>query len=843
VLGEDFRDLLHPQPQGGTTRDRRRSDVADSQELEEVQKRTVHSSIEHLHGPKSVACAKDELIVLTQVRNSRPYLRSFLAHYFSLGAKHIVFLDNVSTDGTVEALGNCENVTVLRTALPFRIYNVAMRQYLIERFGKGRWTLLVDIDELFDCPFSDVVSLDALLNYLNEHSYTAVVAHMLEMFSEVPISRDASLAEDEPLREKYRFYDVSNIDRQRYEKLAKGTGNVVSNEDIEVLRGGIRNTLFGNWALLLKHPLVFLDDKLRPMDLSEHWVANARIADFSGVLYHYKFTDRFYEDVRRSVEERNRSDHGTTRYSKFLEVLESNPSLRIRQETARWLESTDDLVGCGFVVVSKDYLSFVKEASGNAEDSLLAERIGSAERARHKLAEKRLKSQAEQLDVPATPELRRVQRFVLRLNVEHLYGPEEVELAKDDLVVLCLMENGRPYVKSFVEHYLSLGAKHIVFLDIGSTDGTTEALKAFENVTVLKTTMPFRRYQLLMRQYLVEQFGKNHWSLLVDIDELFDYPYSDVIGLKSLLRYLNEHQYTAVVAHMLDMFPEELLSESAGNEDVPIKESHRFYDISNISAFDYQGAKGVDNVVSNEDIKMLQGGVKRTLFNRNSLLIKHPLIFYDDEVKPVHLSEHWAENARVADFSGVLFNYKLLGTLYNLVRQKMSGEMSERNYINGHGKYDKYLKVLDAAPEFLIKRETSKELKSVNDLVGTQFAVVSREYMNFVEQEERREEGSHYSEQKHTERLFEAFFNARSELKVYNKKVRNLEQQLKKLRAEVKEPPRNNRARASRSDAEVQLREIQSSRTWKVFTMVVRLNIGVKSALGRLKRRGLQREG
>jgi glycosyltransferase involved in cell wall biosynthesis len=461
--------------------------------------------------------------------------------------------------------------------------------------------------------------------------------------------------------------------------------------------------------------------------------------------------------------------------------------------------------------------------------------------ARHELPGKRPKGQAtaasstfgrhpERLDLPATPELRRVQRFLLRLNVEHLYGPERVELAKDELVVLCLMRNGRAYVKSFVDHYLSLGAKHIVFLDNGSTDGTTEALKAYENVTVLKTTMFFGRYQLLMRQYLVEQYGRNHWSLLVDIDELFDYPYSDVISLKSLLRYLNQHQYTAVVAHMLDMFPEEPLSEFAGNEDVPIKQSHRFYDLSNIRTFDYQDAKGVGNVVSNKDIKILQGGVQRTLFNFSPLLIKHPLVFYDDEIKPFHFSEHWADNARVADFSGVLFHYKLLGTLYGLVRR----ETSERTYVNRWGKYDKYSKVLDATPELLIKRETSRELNNVNVLVGTQFAVVSREYMNFVDEEERKKEG-HYSEQKRYERLFDAFFNARSEVAVYIKRVRELEQQLKELR-------QNKRAKGSRS-AEEQLRAIQSSRTWKVFTMVVRINGGVKSALGRLKRRGFKREG
>jgi glycosyltransferase involved in cell wall biosynthesis len=75
-------------------------------------------------------------------------------------------------------------------------------------------------------------------------------------------------------------------------------------------------------------------------------------------------------------------------------------------------------------------------------------------------------------------------------------------------VVLCLLRNGRPYVRSFAEHYASLGAKHLVFLDNGSTDGTVEALREYDNVTVLRSTLPFKRYQFSMKRYLIERFGR-----------------------------------------------------------------------------------------------------------------------------------------------------------------------------------------------------------------------------------------------------------------------------------------------------------------------------------------------
>src|SRR5215212_8165579 len=172
----------------------------------------------------------------------------------------------------------------------------------------------------------------------------------------------------------------------------------------------------------------------------------------------------------------------------------------------------------------------------------------------------------------------------LRSSIEHLHGPEEVDYEPDELVVVCLVRDGRPYVKTFVEHYRSLGAKHLFFLDNNSTDGTVEALQNYNNVTVLQTMLPYKEYKHLMKQYLIGRFGKkDRWCLCVDIDELFDYPYSDVIGLGSLLGYLNGNSYTAVAAQMLEMFPEEPLSDSRkGNPDEPLKELHRFYDISNI---------------------------------------------------------------------------------------------------------------------------------------------------------------------------------------------------------------------------------------------------------------------
>jgi glycosyltransferase involved in cell wall biosynthesis len=434
----------------------------------------------------------------------------------------------------------------------------------------------------------------------------------------------------------------------------------------------------------------------------------------------------------------------------------------------------------------------------------------------------------QRLDVPDSPFMERVLKWLLEHNVEHLHGPGKLEYDIDELVVLVLLRNGRAYIKPFIEHYFSLGIKHIVFLDNGSTDGTVETLQRYENVTVLRTRVPYKKYNITMKQYLVERFGRDRWTLSVDIDELFEYPYSDVVSLKALLRYLNEHSYTAVVTYMLDMFPETLLpaSEDLSTEYEDLKEVYRFYEISDVRTWDYNEGGDIGNVVSNEEIEILQGGVQQRLFGIGPLLMKHPLVFLDEKLKPHDMSDHWAGNARIADFTALFLHYKLSANLYELVRR----EIEERRYTNLHGKYDRYYKVLTQAPSLLMRNDTSKELKSVNELVGTRFVSVSKQYMSFVENEARR--NGHYSEESRSERLSEAFFNARAEVAAYGQKTRELQLELKELRAEA----RRKRAALNRArNAEMQIKAIQSSRSWKILTVFKCIRIRVREMLGPLR--------
>jgi hypothetical protein len=191
---------------------------------------------------------------------------------------------------------------------------------------------------------------------------------------------------DEPLQSLHRYYDVSDVEATDYQRRFPD-GNTVANDDITVFRRGIRYSLFGVSPLLTKHPLTFLDDKIEPICHNEHRVGNAHVADITCLLFHYKFIEEFHEYAALAAQEENYA-YASSDYKKYLEVLEQEPNLHIKRDTAREFQSTDELIDSGFLVVSEEYLDWVKEVEKEKDSLRLHDKP-------HELAETLLEVRAE----------------------------------------------------------------------------------------------------------------------------------------------------------------------------------------------------------------------------------------------------------------------------------------------------------------------------------------------------------------------------------------------------------------------------------------------------------------
>jgi hypothetical protein len=345
-LGQSFIDAINVQ----------KSKLPGKRELIELIIRPLflQPRVKHIDGPSEISYASDELIVICVVRNGELYVKSFMEHYLSMGIKHFVFMDNGSTDRTVEMLSQYDKVTMLQANAPYQKYENTMKRYLADRFSKDRWHLCADIDELFDYPYSTSLKLRDFLRYLNQKHYTAVVTQMLDMFSATPLGELESKVNDS-LKEKYTYYDLSAVGKTDYGDYG---WSEPTNRRIKLHRGGIRNSLFGTNNGLTKAALVRMDGKVRTF-IAWHHVKDARVADISCVLKHYPFISSFYTKVQDAVQTGRYGRVTSDEYTAYWKELERNPSLNLKLETAQRFTSLEALIEEEFLVVSDQYRQWV----------------------------------------------------------------------------------------------------------------------------------------------------------------------------------------------------------------------------------------------------------------------------------------------------------------------------------------------------------------------------------------------------------------------------------------------------------------------------------------------------
>ena len=327
-----------------------------------LREQAVRFSMEHLHGPRNIKLASDEAAVTCVVKNGEFYLDSFIQHYLELGFHHIFFLDNGSSDNTISIAKKYKNVSICRSTLPIQANQTFFKKYLAQNSIRGGWCLDADIDEFFDYPCSDAITLKDFLTYLERGRYTAVITQLLDMFSDKPLSH-LTTNQEEPLKQAYEFYDISDLMRVPYADAdivsMYGSANTLSNSSSALLYGGIRKTLYGDdWmvnCLLTKHSLVRTEAGLELFP-HVHFVNRARLADISCAMIHYKFTSNALDTARQN--RKGFVDIGKG-YASFIDLMISQPDYQLKGSNAVKYQNINELVERKFLFTSDEYRGYV----------------------------------------------------------------------------------------------------------------------------------------------------------------------------------------------------------------------------------------------------------------------------------------------------------------------------------------------------------------------------------------------------------------------------------------------------------------------------------------------------
>lgn len=272
---------------------------------------------------------KDDILMFCTLRNEKIRLPYFLQYYREMGVNHFLFVDNDSTDGSLDYLAEQSDVSVWHTRSSYKRsrFGVDWLNWLQLKYAHGHWSLVLDPDEFLVYPFCDTRPLRALTDWLDASSIKSFSAMLLDMYPKGRLDENPYQSGQNPI-EIANWFDSGNYSMSRNKRF----GNLW-------IQGGPRARMFfgdnpEKAPALNKIPLVKWDRKytyvssthmLLPRGLNQvydEWGGEKA----SGVLLHTKFIDTF---TAKAAEELDRGQHysASVEYKAYAESMKDDPEL------------------------------------------------------------------------------------------------------------------------------------------------------------------------------------------------------------------------------------------------------------------------------------------------------------------------------------------------------------------------------------------------------------------------------------------------------------------------------------------------------------------------------------
>ena len=277
-------------------------------------------------------------------------------------------------------------------------------------------------------------------------------------------------------------------------------------------------------------------------------------------------------------------------------------------------------------------------------------------------------------------------------------------IQSDDLLAFSTLRNERVRLPYFLRYYRDLGINHFLIVDNDSDDGSREYLEDQPDVSLWTTKHSYKRarFGVDWLNWLQMRYAHGHWTLVVDPDEFFVYPFCDTRPLRALTDWLDASSIKSFSAMLLDMYPKGPIGAQPYRDGQDPFEIAQWFDSGNYT------------ISRNHRFGNLwiQGGPRaRTFFTdapeRAPALNKIPLVKWDRAyayASSTHMllprglnlvyDEWGGEKA-----SGVLLHAKFLDTF----AAKAEEEMLRGQHYAGSHEYKAYKAALDDHPDLWCK--------------------------------------------------------------------------------------------------------------------------------------------
>jgi hypothetical protein len=282
-------------------------------------------------------------------KNERLYLNQLLEHHRSIGIEHFIYIDNASSDGSVEFMLEQEDVSSFVTTQSYKAhqFGVDWVEIALCNFCIGKWVLVIDSDELFVYDDFENYPISALTAYATTHGYDSFFAPMVDMYSKQHLSR-VEIQEDLFYR-VCNYFDVT----QSMSIIEKDSLGPYSNS---MLYGsGLRERVFGGYNIApvpsylnQKYPL-FKYQPTHTIREGLHFMYNHNPAPLKTALLHFKYHAGFHKKV---IEQVASGEHwnGSQEYKQYLKVLEAQEEqILYDEELSLEFKDSSSLIEAGYM--------------------------------------------------------------------------------------------------------------------------------------------------------------------------------------------------------------------------------------------------------------------------------------------------------------------------------------------------------------------------------------------------------------------------------------------------------------------------------------------------------------
>jgi tetratricopeptide (TPR) repeat protein len=287
---------------------------------------------------------------------------------------------------------------------------------------------------------------------------------------------------------------------------------------------------------------------------------------------------------------------------------------------------------------------------------------------------------------------------------------KEIELAADDILCFIVERNESLRLPYILSYYREKGVNKFFVVDNHSTNETLSYLLEQPDVYVWHTSRSYAgaKWGVDWVEILLQNYGFNHWCVLIDADELLYYPDCETKNIRQLCQELDREGNQAFSTVLLDMYSQKPLREAN------YQSGQNFLEVCSHFDKKFYTAKALNGGPEN-NITAYFGGLRQRIFGGESMsfcINKAPLIKYDYNVR-LYEGFHWIGNVKLASETGCLLHFKYFSTFHEYAKQ----EAQRGEHWNGGSEYLKYARKLEENPqlsfwdsELSVKLESSQTL-------------------------------------------------------------------------------------------------------------------------------------